>query len=218
MNRRNTKSNSPLEQSIELAGRLAPVLGQEPRSSKPRFQLSRSFCEVAIEHTESARLLLMQGNVGSATGLLRSGFEAVLRAVWIHYRVAESSVAKLAERLTTEESARHSDNLPMIKEMLDDLEMRKGVPIRVLRSLRRFGLDVLKESNSAVHSGPLAIYRHRCGYPDEMRQRLLCSLNDLLLAIARVRNLLRGAGGKRSGLDLIAREFADCLPPLEMGA
>lgn len=218
MHKKQETWNQLLERSKELAERLAPVLRQSPRSPEPRFKLSRSFCEVAMEHTESTRLLLMKGNVGSATGLLRPGFEALLRAVWIHYPAAESAVAKLAERLTTEELARHADNLPMIKEMSDALEACESVPAVVRRFLCRFGQEILKESNSAVHSGPLAVYRHRCGYPDELRVRLLRSLNDLLLATARVRSVLSGVCEKRAGLDLIVREFADCLPQPEMGA
>ena len=169
-----------------------------------------------MEHAESVRMLLIEGNVGSATGLLRSGFEAILRAVWIHYPAADSAVAKLAERLTTEESARHADNLPMVREMLDDLETYKGAPVRVLRPLRRFGQRVLKESNSAVHSGPLAIYRHRCGYTDELTMHLLRCLNDLLLATARLQVVLSGGRGQGDELALIAREFGDCLPPPEV--
>ena len=218
MKSQNTACNQLLERSMELADRLAPVIGQELKSQKPRFKIVRELCYLAMEHAESVRLLMRGGKFTSATAQLRTQYETVVRPVWVRFSASETAVTKLIGGLTEEDLARRAGNLPMAQEMLDHLAASPGVPRRILRSLLGFRAEVLKESNSAVHSGAHAIYRYRSGYPELLLVQLIQASNDLLIATARLQAALSGSRAQREELDLIGVEFASCLPPFRTAA
>jgi len=218
MKSENTAWNQLLERSAELADRLAPVIRQGLKSQKPRFTIVRDLCGLVMEHAESVRLLMRAENFTSAAAQLRTQYETVLRPVWVRFSAPETSVTKLIGGLTEEDLALRAGNLPMAKEMLDHLAVSPGVPRRILRSLLSFRAELLKESNSAVHSGSHAIYRHRSGYPELSLVQLIQASNDLLIATARLQAALSGSRAQREELALIGMEFAGCLPPSRTAA
>lgn len=218
MKSQNTSWNQLLERSAELAERLAPVIGQELQSRKPRFEIIRELCGLVVEHAGSVRLLMRGEKFTSAAAQLRTQYETVLRPVWVHFSAPENAVTKLIGGLAEEELARRAGNLPMAKEMLDHLVVSRRAPRRILRSLICFSAELLKESNSAVHSGAHAIYRHRSGYPECSLVQLIQASNDLLIATARLQVALSGSRAQREELALIGMEFASCLPPSRTAA
>ncbi len=198
--------------------RLAPLIGQKFKSRKLHSQIVHELRGLVMKHAEGFRLLMRSGNFPCATPQLRIQYEAAARLVWVRFSATETAVTKMVVALTEENLARSAGNLPMAKEMLDRLVESTGVPRVILRSLLRFSAEDLKESNSAVHSGPLAIFRHRDGYPESWRVRLIQASNDLLMATARLQVALSCSQAQREALALIGREFASCLPPSRMAA
>ena len=83
-------------------------LDLKPSDDSPRLTACRILCSVALEHAESAKILIVSGNFTSAVGLLRLQYEALVRAVWLLYAASDSAVGKLAAELTSE-GARKSE-------------------------------------------------------------------------------------------------------------
>jgi len=104
-----------LSRSAELEAALNAFLGLKLFNGSPRFIGCRILCSVALEHAESAKILLVSGNFTSAVGLLRLQYEALVRAMWLLYAASDAAVEKLAAELT-HEGAKKAENIPMLSE------------------------------------------------------------------------------------------------------
>lgn len=89
--------------------------------SSPRYESCRILCSVALEHAESAKILIATGNFTSAVGLLRLQYETLVRARWLFHAATDTAVEKLSAELT-HENAKRAEKMPMLSEMLSKLE------------------------------------------------------------------------------------------------
>lgn len=80
-------------------------------------------CSVSLEHAESLKILLATRNFTSALGLLRLQFESLVRGMWVLYAASDIAVSKLTAELN-EENQRRANNLPMLSEMISQLEKK----------------------------------------------------------------------------------------------
>jgi len=95
-------------------------------------------------------MLIASGNFTSAIGLLRLQYEAFVRAIWLYYAASDVAVTKLMTELTTK-SARRSQKLPMLSEMLIKLDGK--APQVVLDQLLEFREYSWKPLSSYIHGG-----------------------------------------------------------------
>ncbi len=82
-------------------------------------------CSVSLEHAESLKILIANRNFTSALGLLRLQFESFVRGVWVMYAASDNAVSKLTAELN-EENQRKANNLPMLSEMISQLEKKSA--------------------------------------------------------------------------------------------
>jgi len=177
-----------------------------PVWSATRVAAAVLMLRIAFEHGCSVRLLIEQGNVTSASGLLRLQYEALVRGVWLIIAASDQQVEHLHRDLTQESIER----LPMIADMLKSLPGK--APPGVLATLEDFGSKTLKPLNSIVHSGAHAFQRSVVGYPERAVREVLIASNGLkALTSFEVISLSQNAPGavEFHGLQTT---FADCLP------
>lgn len=175
-----------------------------------RLITSRILCSVALEHAESAKILIVSGNLTSAVGLLRLQYEALVRAVWLFYAASDRAVEKLAVELT-DEKAKKAEKIPMLSEMLSKLEGK--APEEPLSMLQEFKQYSWKPLSSYIHGGIHAIHRHSKGYPAQLLEQALRASNGVSLMVGMLLVILTGNPAQRGKIKKIQIEFADCLPP-----
>lgn len=144
--------------------------------------------------------------------LLRSQYEALVRAAWAHHAATESDLARLLAPLTLE-SQQAARKLPGVAEMLAALD--KSGATGAARSLGRARTRLGDGLNSFVHGGIHPFQRGESGYPILLLADLLKNTNAMTIltlvvlaeitADADVVHLLAGLHG----------EFEDVLPALE---
>ncbi|MGB5452771.1 MAG: hypothetical protein WBN02_17130 [Sedimenticolaceae bacterium] len=182
----------------------------KPFDDSPRLVASRILCSVALEHAESAKLLIVSGNFTSAVGLLRLQYEALVRAMWLLYAASDAAVEKLAAELT-DEKAKKAERIPMLSEMLSKLEGK--VPAEPLSMLLEFKQYSWKPLSSFIHGGIHAINRHSKGYPAPLLDQALRASNGVSLMVGMLLVILSGDPAQRGKIPKVQVEFADCLPP-----
>ncbi len=201
-----------LKRSIELEKILLEFTKLEPRENPPRREASRVMCSVCFEHAESVKMLIASGNFTSAIGLLRLQYEALTRAMWLFYAASDLAVSKLTAELT-EDNAQKSKKMPMLGEMLTELE--GNAPKVVLDQLLEFREYSWKPLSSYIHGGIHVVQRHSKGYPIGLLTQAIRASNGvsvmagMLLVI--LANDLLGIGS----IPRIQKEFLDCLPELK---
>lgn len=182
----------------------------KPFDGSPRLTASRVLCSVALEHAESAKILLVSGNFTSAVGLLRLQYEALVRAMWLLYSASEVAVKKLAAELTSE-GAKKAEKIPMLSEMLSKLEGK--APAEPMEMLREFKQYSWKPLSSFIHGGIHAIDRHSKGYPVFLLEQALRASNGVSLMVGMLLVVLSGDPAQKGKIPKVQVEFADCLPP-----
>jgi len=99
------------------------ILAQPLYENSDRLIVSRVMCSVSLEHAESFKMLLAARNFTSAISLLRLQFECLVRGMWVLYVASDVALTKLTSDLS-EESQKRANNLPMLSEMISQLEKR----------------------------------------------------------------------------------------------
>ena len=205
-----TALNHTLERSNVLEVALFAYLSDAGHDGSLRSRVTTTLCGIAFEHANSLRSLITSGNHTSAVALLRPQFEAVTRAVWLHYAATDTAVAKLVAPLTPETEKSAGDS-PSMKEMLDAIE-RKAHP-SASQMLARFKEQSWKAMNSFVHGGTHPVNRFGEGYPPPLLVQVLQNSNGLSTMAAMVLALLSGDANIVRRVSQCQPEFEDCLPP-----
>ena len=203
------KINQLLSRSVELEKKIFQNINTEFIACSPRNEASRILSIVSFEHAESLKMLLVTGNFTSSIGLLRLQYEAFVRAVWVFYSASDIAVSKLMSELTAE-SARKTQKLPMLTEMLINLEGK--APKIVLDQLLEFKEYSWKPLSSYIHGGIHAIQRHSKGYPVQLLIQTVKASNGVSLMAAMFLIIVANDISKRGLMPIIQREFKDCLP------
>lgn len=192
--------------SAELENKITAFFELKPYDNSDRVLSSRIMCSVAFEHAESTKILIASGNFTSATGLLRLQYEALVRAIWLLYAASELSRSTLMSELT-HESAKEANKLPMLSEMLKNLEGK--APQEAMDKLFEFKEYSWKPLSSYVHGGIHAINRHSKGYPIPL---LFQASNGLSVMVGMLLVILSGDPRQSGKITEISKEFVDCLP------
>ncbi|MEB4592860.1 hypothetical protein VSS37_17915 [Candidatus Thiothrix sp. Deng01] len=198
------------ERSVEMEEHLLKLLQASRIIRSDRAASSRIMCGVAFEHAESIRMLITGGNFTSATGLLRLQFEALVRAMWLLHAAPDKVTARLMGEFN-QETAKKADRLPMMTEMLNELEGK--APPEDMRLLLKFKDHSWKPLSSYVHGGIHVMHRHSQGYPTALIHQAIKASNYVSLMVSL--NLVRLLGNNKLEelIVQIQRDYADCFLP-----
>jgi hypothetical protein len=152
------------ERSDELYKSLATLLATIEHDGTTRSQLTISMCNIAIEHGISLRVLASLDNLNLAIALLRVQFEAVVRAIWLHYAATDQWISKLSDLLSAG-SLEEPSNVPGMSDMLSAIE--STAPPAAGRMLRGVKDGAWGPLNSYVHGGIHPVMQVHRGYPPE---------------------------------------------------
>lgn len=202
--------NELLSRSAELEAVLNGLLSLKPFDGSQRRAACRILCSVALEHAESEKILIVSGNFTSAVGLLRLQYEAFVRAMWLLYVASDIDVQKLAAELT-HESAKKSEKMLMLSQMLSDLEGK--APAEPMGMLQEFKQYSWRPLSSFVHGGMHAINRHSKGYPVILLKQALRASNGVSIMVGMLLVILSGDPTQKGKIGKVQKDFADCLPP-----
>lgn len=174
------------EQSLHMIRELKQeIIGSEVLDCGPRLELVEQCIYISFEHGIGVNTLLVAGLPTQAMILLRSQFEAVVRAYWLLFTASNHQVSKLNFNYTFEEQF-ESDTCPGLRKMLEqlikaDLEAKPAIDHLCL--FEKYHLDKL---HSLVHTGKQAFTRDVMGYADAMLLNLMCQSNNLITVAAQI--------------------------------
>ncbi len=174
-----------------------------------RIKLSHIMCSVAIEHAESAKILLATGNFTSSLGVVRLQFEALVRALWFYYVASDLNVEKFSADLNIE-TEKKAQKMPMLSEMLKKMEGK--APKNALEPLLEFKEYSWKPLSSFVHGGIHAISRHSKGYPVALLEQTLKASNGVNGMTGYFLAILTGDSKLAKEFHNSFFEYKDCLP------
>jgi len=198
-----------LQRSAEYEELVVEMLMFPSYDNSERTKLSHIMCSVAIEHAESAKILLATGNFTSSLGVLRLQFEALARALWFFYAAPDLSVEKFSADLTIE-TEKEVQKMPMLSVMLEEMEGK--APKNALDPLLEFKEYSWKPLNSFVHGGMHAISRHSKGYPTALLEQTLKASNGLNGMTGYFLAILTGNSNLAKDFHNSLYEYKDCLP------
>ncbi|HHF3026694.1 TPA: hypothetical protein ACPJ05_000334 [Vibrio diabolicus] len=162
---------------------------------------------MSLEHAESLKILLATRNFTSALGLLRLQFESLVRGMWLLYAASDVAVSKLTAELN-EESQKRANNLPMLSEMISQLE--KKAPQNAVDPILEFKEYSWKPLSSYVHGGLHAVDRHSKGYPIALLEQALKASNGVNGLVAVFGSILTGQAHLTQEVYKSFETYADC--------
>lgn len=180
----------------------------------PRAEAAAAAAELSFEHGHAMRVLLEVGTPNSAAVLLRSQYEALLRAAWLMYAASEPQLEKLSTTLTIE-SGTKAKNTKGAEDMLKELEaLLSATPtlrglVQPLREIRDVSWAAM---NSFVHGGLHPLTRTRDGFPLKLAADLVKNSNGMLHMAARLLARLTPSADVVASVETAFEEFAGCLP------
>ncbi len=178
------------EKLFELSLHMITELKQEIIESDildcgPRLELVEQCIFISFEHGIGVNALLVAGLPTQAMILLRSQFEAVVRAYWLLFMATNHQVSKLNFSYTFEEQF-ESDTCLGLRKMLEQLVKADLEAKPAIDHLCLFEKYHLKQLNSLVHTGKQAFTRDVMGYADEMLLILMRQSNNLITVAAQI--------------------------------
>lgn len=183
-------------------------------SGGPRAQAAAAAGELSSEYAHATRVLLEAGTPNSAAVLLRSQYEALLRAAWLMYAASELHMDKVSTTLTAASGAR-AKNAKGAEVMLKELEallvdtptlLGLVLPLREIRDVSWTAM------NSFAHGGLHPLARTREGFPLKLAADLLKNSNGMLHMAARLLARLTSSADIVSRVEAAFAGFEDCLP------
>jgi len=204
-----------LVRSNQFAGTLVGYLDSaDGVADGLRAEAATAAAELSFEHAQAVRVLFEAGTPSSAAGLLRSQYEALLRAAWLMYAASEAHLEKLSVTLTVESGAK-AKNAKGAEDMLKELEVLllstptlRGL-VLPLREIRNVSWTAM---NSFVHGGLHPMTRMREGFPLKLGMDVLKNSNGMLHMAARLLARLTPSSDVVARVEIAFKEFSDCLP------
>lgn len=213
MSQMSTNVSKLMALSIELEKAIANLAEASYPDSRKRVESGRILSHVSIEHAQSLKSLIGIGNFTSALGLLRLQYEALVRAMWVTYSATDGWVEKISAELTTD-SAKQADKIPLLSEMLGQLEGK--APAEALGMLHEFREYSWKPLSSFVHGGIHAINRHGRGYPVPLLEQAIRASNGVVVMTGMLLVILSSNPVLKGVIPAIQREYEACLPPAKL--
>jgi len=214
-----TAKHADLPQVLEASARyyaaLEGALGDKQDINSHRDLLTHGSIATVFEHGISILLLAEADHLASASVLLRTQFEALVRALWLHYCAEDAWVEKYFAKIQAE--PRKDPNISRcMDDMLKDLAEKADPAIaRKLQPLKDGAWNAL---NSYVHTGIHPVVQQHVGYsadfaiPTVLNSNGLSGMAALLVAMM--------ANDPNAVTQVLAIQYAhpDCLPPIDPAA
>lgn len=207
--------NQLLAKSAEFEDTMYEYYSLDMPDKSLKARLAKIMCSISFEHSQSLKMLLASGNFTSAVCLLRLQYESYVKAVWVYYAAKESEITKLAAVLDYS-SEKRANKLPMLSKMIEALELT--APIEAVAPIKQFKEYSWKSLSSYVHGGLHAIERHTRGYPENLLVQNLKISNGVNGLIGMFSAVLSGEQSNVRSLDIVYRDFKDCVQYLELPA
>lgn len=180
------KKEELFQLSLQMIAELEKeIIQSEVIDCGPRLELVEKCIFISFKHGIGVHSLLTSELPIQAMVLLRSQFEAVVRAYWLLFLATNHQVVKLNFSYTFEEQFQ-SDTCPMIGEMLEALKKSNIDPRQIIEHLYGFKKYHLKQLNSFVHTGKQSFTRDVMGFDEEMLLTLMRQSNNLITVSAQI--------------------------------
>jgi hypothetical protein len=200
-----------LQASIEYYAELESVLGEKQAVQSHRDLLTQGTIATTFEHGVSIVLLVEANQLASASVLLRAQFEALVRALWLHFAADDAWIENYFAKVQADPGKDPGNPLSMDK-MLQHLAAKapRGIASR-LQPLKDAAWGPL---NSYVHSGIHPIVRQHAGVSEEFAMATLRNANGLTGMAATLAAEL--SCNPQHVVSVLNTQYAhvDCLPPL----
>ena len=203
------KNKNLFEQSLSMVLELQQeIIGSDVVDCGPRLDLAEQCIYISFEHGIGVNTLLTVELATQAMILLRSQFEAVVRAYWILFIASNQKISKLTFEYTFEEQF-ESDNYPMVSEMLEKLSNANLEAKPIIEHFLAFKKYHLKQLNSLVHTGKQAFIRDEMGYEEDMLWDLMRQSNNLVTAAAQIM-LKHTVPDKQMFINYLIDKYREC--------
>ncbi len=196
----------------ELLGHLADVVDFPSLESSERLTLSRTLAVTSLHFAAAVRQLCDSHLALGSAAVLRSQFEALLRAVWTLHCASDLQIEKLSSHLTTE-SQQATKNIPQAAEMIGAIEKVPHLG-NLMISFREFKDSSWLPLNSFVHSGIHAVHWTRFEPPLGLLEQMFRSSNGLAVLAFQHLAILTGKPGLQSEVISVCAPYSSCLPSL----
>lgn len=201
-----------LERSQELHQAVHRLIGNFEHPSGLRSELAFQCGLLSLEHALAAMLLMTNELPATALAQFRPQYESLVRGVWLMYAATDSQVEKLALPLT-EETAKRGDDLPMLADMLKQLEKAEQAPRHIVIQLKGYKDTTWKALNSYAHGGMHPLSRYVTGYPPQLLHDSLCNSNGVLMIATQLLSVLTDNPEHQIQWRRLVYEYADCFHP-----
>lgn len=200
-----------IERSRALEGLVDAAWNAVEVAAESRAVAATGLCALALNHGRSVRILLAEVPP-SAIALLRSQYEALVRAVWAHHAATETDLARLLAPLTLD-SQQAAKKLPGVPDMLTALQ--KAGATGAAANLGRARARLWDGLNSFVHGGIHPFQRGESGYPIPLLADLLKNTNAMSILTLVVLAEITVDADVVALMKVVHDEFGDVLPALE---
>ncbi len=202
-----------LHRTIDLHDALATAVGESVHVGNRRDLLAQGTTSVVHEHGFAILALVREGQLASAAVLLRAQFEALVRALWLHYCAEDTWIERYFAAVQAE--PRKDPNIARgMEEMLGDLE--SGAPARITQLLRPLKTAAWGPLNSFVHSGVHAIVHQHLGPTPDFAVPTLLNSNGLTGMAAMLTAVMSGEPERVHAVASAQHAHLDCLPPIAL--
>ena len=199
-----------LNSAEKLMDILTDIVDYPLYDDSPRIRLSAILAISSLQFAAAVRILCDQGLLLGAGATLRSQFEAIVRSVWALHRATDRQIEKLSADLSPE-TQQASKNIPMVNEMLAELEKMPQLQ-NLLIALNEFKGSSWLPLNSFVHSGIHAVHWTKNGAPPLLLDNIFRSSNVVAVAAFQSLGILTGRPNIQSQLIEATTNFASILP------
>lgn len=200
-----------LARSAALEERIADFFALPLANSSPRLQSVQALTSLGFEHATSLKYLVAARLCTSAAALLRVQYESLVRALWVLYCASDAKAEQMIADLTYE-SAKQNSKIPMLSEMLEDIEQK--APHAPVDKLKAFKYSAWRPLNSFVHGGIHAVNRHGRGFPLELVHMQVRHSNGLMGIAGNLLLIITGVPPEAQVMTKLYDEFSECFPPI----
>jgi len=200
-----------LECSIAFYAALDSILGDKQEIGSHRDLLTQGTIGTTYEHGVSIVVLVEANQLASASVLLRAQFEALVRALWLHFVTDDAWIESYFAKVRAN-PRKDPGNSRSMDEMLNDLAAK--APRGIASKLQPLKDGAWGPLNSFVHSGIHPIVHQHTGGSVEFALATLRNANGLTgMAAMLVAEL---SGDPQQMVSILNAQYAhlDCLPPL----
>lgn len=201
-----------LGRSIELHQSAHSLIDAFEPYPELRFEIAFQSGLLSMEHATAAMLLMQSDMPAPAIALLRPQYESLVRGVWLMFAATEPQVEKLALPLT-EETAKRGDDLPMLADMLKQLEKVEQTPKHLVVQLKSYKDIAWRALNSYAHGGMHPLSRYVTGYPPKLVRDSLCNSNGILMMATQLLCILTGNPENQAQWRRLVDQYVDCFHP-----